>query len=380
VSMAGPGLKIKDGLYVGGDEAARELEIAVECKVTSVVNCCAHEVPNRWEMVGVTYLSYKWNDASHQIILDESDVVIDQVFCFIEKALEKGEGVLIHSLLGESRSCCILSAYMMKRYRWSLNTTIEFLKSRRVVFRMNAAFMHQLTCYEERLKLKSALRCDWGSLSPSDGTGADDEMMMVNTFLNSQIPVPEGPVACIGTSKGLTKRIVWSDDGADDREKLENYSEKPWIPLARSLLKEGTGRIQAPESEPKNAELQDSVTDGSQTWAIRTDGGLVHCKVEEIVRKRFGLRLDGNIILLEYEVPARGLRAHHAMKVVFPGFGDGTKEGLEASGGGQPGQSAVDLAVAAQLQKVHLPWLQSVPLEQISGLVHRLRCGSRCAK
>merc|ERR1719326_2420062 len=107
--MAGPGLKITDGLFIGGEEASQELEVAMQAKVTRVINCCAQQVPNTWESIGVTYLTYRFMDIGSQVILDEGDKVANETFTFIEEALEKGESVLVHSFNGESRSCVIAS-------------------------------------------------------------------------------------------------------------------------------------------------------------------------------------------------------------------------------------------------------------------------------
>ncbi len=42
----------------------------------------------------------------------------------------------------------------MKKYKWTFQKTLEFLHSRRPDLEMRAAFIHQLTSYENRLILK----------------------------------------------------------------------------------------------------------------------------------------------------------------------------------------------------------------------------------
>ena len=63
----------------------------------------------------------------------------------------KGDSVLIHSVNGLNRSGTIITAFLMRKYRWTLNKTIQFLQSRRPDFRIRPAFMHQLVQYEGRL-------------------------------------------------------------------------------------------------------------------------------------------------------------------------------------------------------------------------------------
>merc|ERR1711865_89025 len=102
-------------------------------KVTRVINCCGQQVLNHWESIGVTYLTYKWADVGSQVILDEADTVITEAFNFMEEAAEKGEGVLVHCQDGQSRSCVIVTAYLMKKLSWSLRQATLYLKSRQVL-------------------------------------------------------------------------------------------------------------------------------------------------------------------------------------------------------------------------------------------------------
>jgi hypothetical protein len=55
-------VKIKDGLFTGDEFAAQDLEFIVTNKVTGVINTAGRQVPNHWEPIGVTYLSYQWMD------------------------------------------------------------------------------------------------------------------------------------------------------------------------------------------------------------------------------------------------------------------------------------------------------------------------------
>ena len=68
------------------------------------------------------YQTYYWLDQDNQvrllltqIILDSKDTVAHEIFEFVEKALSKSESVLIHSVKGQSRSSCIICAYLMRK-------------------------------------------------------------------------------------------------------------------------------------------------------------------------------------------------------------------------------------------------------------------------
>jgi hypothetical protein len=49
---------IKDGIFLGDEFAATDLDFVVANKVTHIINTCARQIPNHWEPIGVTYLTY----------------------------------------------------------------------------------------------------------------------------------------------------------------------------------------------------------------------------------------------------------------------------------------------------------------------------------
>mmetsp|Transcript_3706 Transcript_3706/g.7922 ORF Transcript_3706/g.7922 Transcript_3706/m.7922 type:complete len:401 (+) Transcript_3706:10-1212(+) len=184
-------VKVKDGLYVGDEFAAQDLEFIVSNKVTHVINCSAREVPNHWQPIGVRYLCYNWIDSDAQAILDEDDEVYNTTYQFITAALDLGESVLIHSVRGQSRSMCVTAAYIMGKFRWSLSKTFEFLNSRRPDFEIKSGFIRQLQLFEGRIFHSSKPTSRWVDLSEEDHLGSE-ELMLRNTFLNSQaLPISD---------------------------------------------------------------------------------------------------------------------------------------------------------------------------------------------
>lgn len=51
------------------------------------------------------------------------------------------ESVLVHSVRGQSRASCVIASFMMRKYRWSLLKTLEFLNSRRPDLEIRATFI-----------------------------------------------------------------------------------------------------------------------------------------------------------------------------------------------------------------------------------------------
>lgn len=56
-------IKVKDGLFIGDELAAQDLEFLVTNKVTNLINCAGRQVPNHWEPIGIQYLTYIWQDS-----------------------------------------------------------------------------------------------------------------------------------------------------------------------------------------------------------------------------------------------------------------------------------------------------------------------------
>ena len=85
-------------------------------KVTRVINCAGRQIPNHWEPIGVSYMTFYWMDQDDQHVLDGVNEVANQTFDFIEQALDRTESVLVNSVRGQSRASVVIAAYMMRRY------------------------------------------------------------------------------------------------------------------------------------------------------------------------------------------------------------------------------------------------------------------------
>lgn len=164
--------------------------------------------------------------------MDSKNEAANAIFDFIEEALQSTESVLVHSVRGQSRATCALAAYLMRKYHWSLLKSLEFLNSRRPDLEIRATFIHQLSAYEARLAEASnkPITQKWDELSNPNPTFACEELLLRNTFINSQmgpLPFPSG-----GAGAGAARKsaIKWIDDGKDDKEKLRtNKSEADLI-------------------------------------------------------------------------------------------------------------------------------------------------------
>lgn len=143
--------------------------------------------------IGVQYLSYTWLDSESQVLFDANDKTTDEIYNFINDAMNKFDSVLVHSVRGQSRSSCVIATFLMRKYQWSLLKTLEFLNSRRPDLEIRATFIKQLSDYENRLKMRQLgpKTSKWDEIAEGNRYLESEELMLRNTFLNAQ----NGPMA-----------------------------------------------------------------------------------------------------------------------------------------------------------------------------------------
>lgn len=224
-------IKIRDGLFIGDQLAAQDYEFVVTNKVTHIINTSGLQIRNYWESIGVKYLTFDWVDQDCQIILDSNNTNANKIFHFIEEAYEQGESCLVHSVRGQSRASTVLAAYFMKKYKWSLYKTIEFLNNRRPDLEIRASFIRQLSYYEKRLLQETGVQSDaWTELASKPHL-ENDELILTHTFLNAQM----GPFADFSKTESFKElaeasKLKWIDERESRKNLLvTNYSKDDLI-------------------------------------------------------------------------------------------------------------------------------------------------------
>jgi protein-tyrosine phosphatase len=237
-------IKVKDGLFVGDEFAAQDLEFVVANKVSHVVNCAARQVPSHWEPIGVNYLSFYWLEHDSQMLFDNKDDAVNRLYSFIDKALLNGESVLIHSVRGQGRCICVAAVYLMKKFRWALQKTLEFLASRRPDIEIRPSFMQQLIEVERRLVKQSAgASSNWNELSEEMNLESE-ELLLRNTFMNARMGALADYTSPVEQVRA--PHINWTDNGSGDPAQLTGVphlsSKNPveqGFAILRSCLKGG---------------------------------------------------------------------------------------------------------------------------------------------
>ena len=190
-------VKVQDGLFLGDQFSAQDLEFIVANKVTHVINCVAQRIPNHWASIGIKYTSYRW-EPSKQLLTPK---IVDRCCAVVDAASVHGEGVLIHCVQGQNQSVCLSCAYMMKRYAWTLRKTLEYMRVMKPDLRMKPPYQAQLQKYEGQLSLRTQLTDAWNSAS------SPPEQVLLHTYLNTHSP----PMPVKQLTGPRQQRITWAD-------------------------------------------------------------------------------------------------------------------------------------------------------------------------
>ena len=177
---------IKDGFYIGDKISAISLEVINEFKITHIINTTGNQIINQWESIGIKYLTINWSESPNQILFDLKDELAEKIVEFIDKGLSIGEGVLAHSFNGKNRVCLVALIYLMKKYKWSLLKSLQYLKSKKNDVEITNYFYNQLENFQKRLIQKGELTRDipWEFENLID----EEEKLMRNTYMNCLPP------------------------------------------------------------------------------------------------------------------------------------------------------------------------------------------------
>ena len=219
--------KIKDSFFIGDKIAGINLDVLIQFKISHIINAAGNQIMNQFESIGIQYYTLYWLENPNQNLFDPNDEIVDKILLFIRDSFIRGEGLLIHSVKGKNRCCIVVIIYLMKKYYWSVNKCIDFLKSKKEDIEIQPYFIQQLISYEIRLsKITHTKTTNWNEITFKD----NDEKLLRNTYVNG-LPVKqlnlfeiEEIINNIKEEKGnLNKKsnihINWADD-----DKLINYN------------------------------------------------------------------------------------------------------------------------------------------------------------
>ena len=214
--------KIKDGFFIGDKLAAISIDVVIQFKITHFINATGNQVMNQWESLGIIYLTLNWSENERQILFDGKDEIADKIVQFIDNSFVEGEGLLAHSFKGQNRVCLVVIIYLMKKYKWSLNKSMDYLKSKKNDVEIVPYFYIQLVKFEERLKQRGELSNDipW----PSTYLLKDrEETLICNTYING-LPSEKDKYPNKNNNQNNNsevRHIIWNDENPSQKGPLE---------------------------------------------------------------------------------------------------------------------------------------------------------------
>jgi len=145
-----PTMILDNFLYLGSYMNSNSFEDLSTLGIRYVLNV-ANDVSNSYPLF-FHYLRCPIVDSETQ----EIDAYFARCFAFIEKARTNKSSILIHCMMGISRSASITIAYLMKYNHLTLKKAFLLVKEKRPAISPNAGFMRQLYDFEEKLYGKNS--------------------------------------------------------------------------------------------------------------------------------------------------------------------------------------------------------------------------------
>lgn len=156
--------------------------------------------------------------------------VIGPIEKFIEEAEEAFESVLIYCNNGQNRSLVVMICYLMKRFSWSFKKTLGFLDSKNSSLLIKNTYFVPLQSAALEYCRGNAVSNSWYGDFQSPSEYREEEILLTNTFLNSQKMRAETELACMlsrqlknrSCEKKVRKTVQWADRVKRDRVKAKS--------------------------------------------------------------------------------------------------------------------------------------------------------------
>ena len=140
---------IIDNIYLGGTMGASNYQFLKNNEIKYVVNI-SDNVPNFFREREIDYLKIDKKDDGEEDITRED---FDNAYKFILDTQKEGKNVLVHCYAGRSRSVALLIYYLNKKYDYTIQKSLDFLKERRKWVNPSTKFIDNLTviCEKEEI-------------------------------------------------------------------------------------------------------------------------------------------------------------------------------------------------------------------------------------
>jgi hypothetical protein len=212
------------------------------------------ELPNMFASNGLVYFTLNWEDRqSFELFPKGQEVEVIEDLCeFIDVSLRHGISVLLFSTRGAGRCIVASVVYLMYKYRWGFEKAYEYVQAKKPDVDLNRGFIQQLFAIDQFLQTSRGVAKGGGGASDKDGVRAskwdpsyledvkrnpnklsdydNDELILVNSFLNGKLTITELPKPSQEQPK---KSFTISFNSQDEEEDIHMFPTAPQGPTAR---------------------------------------------------------------------------------------------------------------------------------------------------
>ncbi|ESQ33235.1 hypothetical protein EUTSA_v10005655mg [Eutrema salsugineum] len=138
-SSSFPSEILPEFLYLGGYDSASNFKVDETLGISRILNTvplCENLYPRSF---------------TYHRLQNEKALEFDSAIHFLEECENEKSRVLVHCMSGRNRSPAIVIAYLMKRKRWSLAESYQWVQNRRPSIDISTEFQQQLREFEKRL-------------------------------------------------------------------------------------------------------------------------------------------------------------------------------------------------------------------------------------
>ena len=136
--------EIIDGIFIGSERAASNMEMLMAEKITHIINLSGKNTTNKFPD-SFTYFTVKMRDN------DFDDLPRDfwEALKFLHNCKAKGNRVLVHCRMGICRSAALVAAFLSEEMNISIDAAIALIKTKRPDININPGFIDQLHAHEQ---------------------------------------------------------------------------------------------------------------------------------------------------------------------------------------------------------------------------------------
>ena len=137
--------EIINGLYIGSIDSVYDIKTLKMLGITHVISILPGFIP-----------PYP-DDFKYMVInaMDDENTDLSSIFDdtnkFIDEAFENVGNVLVHCMMGKSRSATIVASYLINTFGMNVDEVLKLLKNKREIIQPNKYFEQQLRKYKKNL-------------------------------------------------------------------------------------------------------------------------------------------------------------------------------------------------------------------------------------